>query len=174
MANEGHIIIKRKNRSEFQAEHNPMSVRRFFLPVDKGSSRPAFCYGKKSEFLKEDIDTMKKNLETGAVAPERKSEYKARLNNVEERYDQITESHENAKKIISENPDKWIERRNELAEKIKEGMPTRKDVKDRRVNPHANLRREKEGGLEKMKNEYRIISRALGEESNISFLQKDS
>lgn len=173
MANEGHIIIKRKNRSENHAEHNPMEVSRFFLPVDKGAARPAFCYSKKREFIKEEMQSMEKNLENGNVASDRRLEYKMRLKQVSDRVDQINESTENAKKIISENPDKWRERREELAQKIADGMPTRKDVKDKRVNPHANLRREKKEGLEKLKNEYRIISRALGEESNISFLQKD-
>lgn len=173
MANEGHIIIKRKDRSENQGRHDPMSIRRFFLPVDKGASKPAFCYAKKMEFLKEDADVMEKNLDNGNVAAERRLEYKARLAKVKARVDQVFESKENAKKIIAENPDKWRDRRKELAEKISAGMPSRKDVKDRRVNPHANLRREKQEGLEKMKQEYKIISRALGEESNVSFLQRD-
>ena len=95
----------------------------------------------------------------------------------------IFESFEIAKKAIESNKDGWKTRRDNLAERIAEMTPTRDDELKRRVNPHAVLRREKQGEkdqppLEKMKREYTVISRAFQaagefEEANHSFLQKD-
>ena len=51
-------------------------------------------------------------------------------------------------------------------------MHSRMDAEKRRVNPHRVANAEK-GGLGAMKKEYIVISRALGEESNVSFLQRD-
>ena len=175
MANEGHIIIKKGKggRKGNRNVGNPMGMRQFFMPVDKGSARPAFCYPKKKEYMEEEVRTMERNLESGNVAPERRMEYKMKLGQLSERLDLVKESCENAEKIVAKDPDAWKKRRDELAKEISDGMPTRDDVRKRRVNPHANLRREKQEGLEAKKNEYRIISRALGEESNVGFLQKD-
>lgn len=172
MANEGHIIVKGSKKGSHNPEQNPMDVRRFFTPVDKGSARPAFCHPKRKADFEEGIKSMEKKLEHDMVDSSRKMAQELNLKERKERLDQLNHNFENAKKIIAENPDAWAKRRKELAKEIKSGLPTRKDVREHRVNPFANLKREKEGGLEAKKREYTIISRAMAEESNTSFLQQ--
>jgi len=172
-ANAGHIIVKGSSRKGNVGGDNPRSIHRFFTAIDKGSARPAFCYPKKKEYFEEEVRRMEKTLASNMVHPERRMAYEHQLNEHKKRLDEIHESFDNAQKIVAEDPDGWAKRREELAEQIKEGVPSRKDVKERRVNPFANLRREKVEGLEDIKNEYRIISRAMGEESNVGFLQKE-
>ena len=152
---------------------NPKDVRRFYTDVDKGSDKPAFCKTQHMKFFKEETDGLRTALKTGMVEPTRRMKQERDLKKREAREQQHDGSMERAKKIIAEDPDGWRKRRSELAEKIADGMPSRKDVRLRRVNPHMNLRREKKEGLGEMKKEYIIISRAMGEESNTSFLQKD-
>lgn len=167
MANEGHIIVKGK-----RLDGRKFNMQRFYRPVDAGSAKPAFCYPRRRQDLQEEVDRMRRNLDEGNVAQTRKMKYKMQLKEREDRLDQINESFDNAKKVIDEDPDAWNAYRNELAEKISAGLPTREDERMRRVNPHRRLREEK-GGLESMKRQYVIVSRALGEESNTSFLQKE-
>ena len=171
--NAGHIIVK-GSKTKGEPEQNMKSVSRFFMPVDKGSAKPAFCYPKHRQDLKEEVRGMEKALEDGNVSSERKMKYKMDLKEKKTRLDEILESGANAKKIIAEDKDYWVKRRLACEELIAKGTPTRKDVKNRVVNPHAILRREKKEGLENIKREYQIISSAMGEESNVSFLQKDS
>ena len=66
-----------------------------------------------------------------------------------------------------------MKRRNDLGEEIAGTMPSRDDIRKRRVNPHKIIRQEK-GGFEEKKKEYIVISRLMGEDSNVSFLQRDS
>ena len=172
-ANAGHIIIKGDKRKG-EPERNPHSMRRFFMPIDKGSAKPAFCYGRRKRDLEEEVNGMERALEMGHVSSEKKIKYKRDLAEKHYRLEQIKECGENARKIVEEDKDYWVKRREKCAEAIRDATPSRKDVKQRVVNPHAVLRREKREGLEEIKREYQIISRALGEESNISFLQKDS
>jgi len=175
MANEGHIIIKKGG--------GRYSTKQFFSPVDKGSSRPAFCYPRRAEHLKEELNSMQRNLDRGMIGPERKMAYEQRKKQLEERVGEIDASFDKAKGIIEKNKDAWKARRDTLANEIREATPTREDVRTRRVNPHSVLRKEKIGDkgsapLEQKKREYTIISRAFQaagdyEESNHSFLQKD-
>jgi hypothetical protein len=175
LANETHIIVK-KGADRF-------ATKQFFRPVDKGSSKPAFCYPRRADALKEEHASMKRNLKRDMVSPERRMVYEQKMNQLGKRVKEIDESFDGAKKIIEKDKDAWKTRRENLAAKISEGTPTRDDVRKKKVNPHAVLRREKQGengqaSLEEMKREYTIISRgfqAAGdyEESNHSFLQKD-
>ena len=174
-ANDGHILVKKSG--------GRYGTSQFFKPVDKGSARPAFCYPKRAENLKEDLRKMEKTLEMGYVTPERKMAFELKTKEVRNRVAQIDESFDNAKKIIETSKDGWKTRLDNLGEEISKMTPTRKDVKDRRVNPHTVLRREKKGDkgsrpLEHIKRDYTIIARALqasGEdvESDHSYLQKD-
>ena len=178
MANEGHIIVKGGSKS--QGRYN---MGQFFRDVDKGSSKPAFCYPRRTDGLKEELSQMDRNIKEGVIDPERKMGYELKANKIRERVNLIDESFKNAKEIISKNPDAWKTRRDNLATEISERTPTRDDKEKRRVNPHGVLREEKVGTgdsrpLEDVKREYTIISRAFQargdyEESNHSFLQKD-
>jgi hypothetical protein len=151
---------------------HPEDYHVFFGPLDKGAAKPAFCYPERTRILKEEVRKMERNIEMGYISPERKLAYESRLKARRERLDAINENAANAHKIVTDNPDYWAKRRRELGKEIRAAMPSRKDVEKRRVNPHRVAKMEKEGLGEK-KREYIIISRALGEESNTSFLQRD-
>lgn len=148
------------------------NYRDFYGPLDKGAGKPAFCYPERVKLLKEEVQKMEKNLEMGFVSPERKLAYKSRLVQKTKRLDAIKEGESKAHKVLNENKDYWVDRRKELAEEIRAGMPSVKDVEKRRVNPYRVAKRE-QAGLGAMKREYIVVSRMLGEESNTSFLQRD-
>ena len=182
MANSGHIIIK-KSESDQPKQSPRWSTKRFFMDVDKGSAKPAFCYPRRSQGLVEELNQMERVIESGQLDGEHKMGYELKAKKLAQRVDLINESFRNAKEIIDKEPDAWKTRRDTLAAEIAERTPTRDDKRKRRVNPHAVLRDEKVGGpgkrpLEEVKREYTIISRAFqargdNEEANHSFLQKD-
>jgi hypothetical protein len=154
------------------------NYREFWGPHDKGAAKPAFCYPGRIQDLQEEVSKMERNLEMGWVSPERKMAYEMRLRQRKERLDSIKEHSERVQNIISKDKDWWVRRRSELGETIRNAMPRRKDIAQRRVNPFKVMKMEKEGiggkpSLGELKKEYIVISRALGEESNISFLERD-
>lgn len=151
---------------------HPEDYKTFWGPEDKGAAKPAFCYPQRIEALEEEVRSMERTLEIGTIAGNRKAGYQARLKTRKDRLDAIKENHERVQKIIAKDPDSWSKRRKALEREIKRALPTRKDVEKRRVNPYRVAKMEKEG-LGAMKKEYIVISRALGEESNTSFLQRD-
>jgi len=151
---------------------HPRDYQVFFGPLDKGAAKPAFCYPDRTEILEDEIRKMERALDMDFVSPERKMAFESKLKMRKTRLEGIREGAEKAQKIVAEDPDYWAKRRKELGRDIRNAMPSRKDVEKRRVNPHRVAKMEKEGLGEK-KREYIIISRALGEESNTSFLQKD-
>jgi hypothetical protein len=175
VANESHIIVK-KNSGKYRTSQ-------FFREVDKGSSKPAMCYPRRAEALKEEHASMKRNLDRDLVSPERRMIYEQKMNQLGGRVKEIDGSFDNAKKIINADKDGWKARRDELGKVIADQTPSRDDERKRRVNPHSTLRREKQGDgghapLEAIKKEYTVISRAFQaageyEEANHSFLQKD-
>ena len=168
MPNEGYIIIKSKDGQRHQK-----NFRQFYGEIDKGCAKPTFCYPKRKEDLQNDINRMERSIESGNVGPEHKMSYQLQLKGKQERMNQINESEENSKKLFKQDESAWIERRNKLKEEIAHGLPTREDVKKRHVNPHKIARMEKEGfGTKKL--EYQVLSRLMGEDSNVSFLQRDS
>ena len=158
-------------------------MKQFFRPVDKGSSKPAFCYPRRADALKEEHASMKRNLNRDMVSPERRMIYEQKMNQLGKRVEEIDASFKGASDIIKKDKDGWKSRRDDLAAKIRDKTPTRDDVRKRKVNPHAVLRREKIGengdpSLEEMKRDYTTISKAFQaygewEEANHSFLQKD-
>ena len=175
MAHEGHIIVKNKQKG--RPPKNPMAIHRFFTSVDKGSSRPAFCLPRHLESFKETTEQMERALEQGHITADRKMDFENKLKQHKDRLKELEENRENAAKIINEDLDKWAARREELAEKISGSMPSSTDVRKKRVNPFRNLKKEKDG-LEAMKQEYIIISKAMQAaghdvDSNISYLEKD-
>jgi hypothetical protein len=167
MANEGHIIVKNK-----RPDGRKINISRFFRPIDKGSAKPAFCYPHRRASLQDEVNRMEKILEGGHISSDRKMAFEIKLNERKERLDKINASFDGAEKVISEDKDAWAKYRQDLAKEISEGMPSRQDERERRVNPHRVLKNEKRG-LENKKRQYIIISRAMGEESNVSFLQKE-
>jgi hypothetical protein len=180
MANAGHIIIKKDKETKREGRYG---MGQFFNPVDKGSAKPAFCYPRRTAGLREELSQMERVLKEGQVDPERKMAFELKAKQISDRMEEIDDSFKNAKDIIDKDPDAWKTRRDNIAGEISDRMPTRDDVHKRRVNPHAVLRQDKEGGsgnrpLEELKREYTIISRAFQargdfEEANHSFLQKD-
>ena len=151
---------------------HPEDYKMFWGPEDKGAAKPAFCYPQRIETLEEEVRSMERTLEMGTIAGNRKPGYQARLKTRKDRLDAINENKERVQNIIAKDPDHWVKRRKQLEREIKSSLPSRKDVEKRRVNPYKVAKMEK-GGLGAMKNEYIVISRALGEESNTSFLQRD-
>jgi hypothetical protein len=183
MANEGHIFVKKAENERPPAAKGRWAMKQFYGEVDKGSAKPAFCYPKRAQSFKEELESMEKAVAEGRVDPERKMAYELQVKEHRARVDQINDSFENAKEIIDKNPDAWKSRRENLAKEIAERTPTADAVRKRRVNPHSVLRSEKQGSsgkrpLEDLKREYTIISRAFQargdyEEANHSYLQKD-
>ena len=181
MDNSGHIIVKKSENEKKNSGR--WGTKQFFSPVDKGSARPAFCYPRRTQGLKEELANMERNLKEGTVDPEQKMAYELKAKKIAQRVEEIEGSFDKAKEIIDKAPDSWKTRRDTLAEEIALRSPTREDKRKRRVNPHAILREEKVGGqgkrpLEEIKREYTIISRAFQargdyEESNSSFLERD-
>jgi len=185
MANEGFIFVKKaENEHKRPQTTGRWSTKQFFTPVDKGGTKPAFCYPKRAEHLQDEYKSRKRTLESGALdGQENKMAFELKTKAIGERLAEINGSFENAREIIDKAPDSWAKRRDTLKKEIEARLPTRDDVKKRRVNPHTNLRNEKQGmndqrPLEEVKREFTIISRALqarGEDANAnaSFLQKD-
>ena len=159
------IIVKDKEKSR------QMGYRQFIGEVSKGSARPAYCNPGGISKLKETIEDMKQNLEAGNVSPEQRMKYKMNLKKHEDRLTEINDEKDRGLKIIKEDPEYWGKRREQLEKEIKAETPSRKDVKDRLINPHTVLRNEMEGLREK-KLEYQIISPLLNEDSDISYLQR--
>jgi hypothetical protein len=151
---------------------NEKDYRNWWGPHDKGAAKPAFCYQRRVDNLREEVRSMERNLDMGYVSAERKMAYETRLKERKTRLDSIDAETSRVRKSLGKNKDYWVERRKELGEQIASAMPSRNDVEKRRVNPYKVAKMEKEG-LGDMKKEYIVISRALGEESNISFLERD-
>lgn len=168
MANEGYIFVPSKSGKSEVAT----SYRAFYGPLDKGSAKPSFCYPRRKEALVEEVEKMQKAIDNGYIAKEREMESKIQLRTKKKRLDDINAQEASAKKLFEENKDAWMKRRSELAEEISAATPTLKDVQKRRVNPFTTLKKEKTG-LEEKKREFIVLSRLAGEESNISFLQKE-
>jgi hypothetical protein len=177
LANEKFIHVPNKKSS------GRYGTSQFFKEIDKGSAKPAFCYPRRTQALKEEHASMKRNLDRDMVSPERRMAYEQKMNQLGKRVGEIDASFEAAKEIIEKSKDGWKTRRDNLAQKIADQTPTRDDERKKKVNPHAILRREKQGErgeepLEKSKRDYTIISRAFQasgeyEEANHSFLQRD-
>jgi hypothetical protein len=168
MANAGYIVVKQSGDEKGRR----VSYRDFYGPLDKGSAKPSFCYPKRKEALKEDISKMERVLESGHIAKDHEMDAKLTLKQKKERLKAIDAQEGEAAKLFKEHKDDWMKRRGELAEEIRMSMPTETDVKKRRVNPHKVLRNEKTG-LEDKKKEFIVLSRLAGEDSNVSFLQRD-
>lgn len=166
MANTGYIVIKDGDKGR------RCSYREFYGELDKGSNKPSFCYPKRKEALKEEIDRMERALDSGYIGKDREMQIKQDLQKRKERIEKINEQEEKAKKLFNENKDAWMKRREALAEEITGSMPSRDNVKKKTINPFSTLKKEK-GGLEEKKREYIVLSRLAEEESNVSFLQKD-
>jgi chromosome segregation ATPase len=162
----GYIIVKNGDKSRRS------TYREFYGSLDKGAAKPAFCYPKRIETLKEDIAKTERALEFGQIPKDREMETKVELRKKQERLDKIGEEGSAARKLFEENKDNWMKRRESLKEEISESIPSREAVQKRIVNPHTTLQKEK-GGLEDKKKEFIILSRLAGEESNVSFLQRD-
>ena len=169
MAHSGFIIIKKDG----DEKGHRATYRDFYGPLDKGSAKPSFCYPRRKEALQEEVDKMQKAIDNGYISKEREMESKIQLRTKKKRLDDINAQESAAKKLFEENKDSWMKRRDALAEEITAATPTMADVKKRRVNPFTTLKKEK-GGLEEKKREYIVLSRLAGEESNISFLQRET
>lgn len=151
----------------------PKSFRKaFYGELDKGAAKPTFCHPKRKQDMEEEVKKMKRVLDGGDISSEHKMSFELRLKEREGRLDKINESEERSRKNFEEDKDYWVKRRNELKETIRDAMPSRTDVKERRVNPHKVIKDEKEGGLGQVKTEFIVLSRLMGEDSNVSFLQR--
>lgn len=146
----------------------------FYGPMDKGSSKPSFCYPAQKEALKEEITSMEKAIKDGYVAETRIMKIKSDLRIKRDRLDKINAQEADAMKLFKENKDAIMKRREDLAVDIAQGMPSFKDIEKRRYNSHKIAENEKKKGLGKLKLEYQILSHLAEEESNTRFLQRDA
>jgi len=166
----GYIIIKGAGDGE---KVKKQGIKAFYGPLDKGSAKPSFCYPTQKEELRKEIDRMERSLSDGYVAENRRLKVRSDIKMKKERLDGIEAQEADARKLFKANEHACIERRNELAEIIKNRMPAAKDVEKKKVNPHRIYQDEKRGGFGKLKQEYQILSHLAGEESNTHFLQRD-
>jgi len=167
MANAGFIIIKGEGDKNKRATYKD-----FYGPLDKGSAKPSFGYPKRKEALKEEVEKMERVLDSGHIAKEHEMEARITLKTKKERLKAIDAQEGEASKLFNDNKDAWMKRRDALAEEIRESMPTQESVRKRKVNPFKVLQKEK-SGLEDKKKEFIVLSRLAGEDSNVSFLQKE-
>jgi len=150
----------------------PEDHKMFWGPLDKGANKPSFCYPDREQVLKNDVKDMEKNLAMGYVSQDRRLAFESTLKTKRERIEGLDANTQRVRNMVNDNKDAWAKRRTDIAKEIAAGMPSRKDVEKHRVNPHRVAKAEM-GGLGALKKEYIVISRALGEESNVSFLQRD-
>ena len=153
----------------------PKSYKRFYdsTGVDKGASKPIFCYPERKKRFEEETQGMRRLLDSGNINSEHKMSYELRVKEREKRLESMNSAEGKARESFEQDKDYWVKRRNDLGEEIAGTMPSRDDIRKRRVNPHKIIRQEK-GGFEEKKKEYIVISRLMGEDSNVSFLQRDS
>jgi hypothetical protein len=163
----GYILIKGEGDSKKRSTY-----RDFYGPLDKGSAKPSFCYPRRKEALKEEVSKIERVIQSGHVAKEHEMELQITLKTKKDRLKGLDAQEGEANKLFKENKDAWMKRREELATEISESMPKASDVRKRKVNPFKVLKAEK-SGLEDKKKEYIVLSRLAGEDSNVSFLQKD-
>lgn len=150
----------------------PEDHKMFWGPLDKGANKPSFCYPDREQVLKNEVADMERNLAMGYVSQDRRLAFESTLKAKKERIDGLAANTRRVRNMVNDNKDAWAKRRDELGKEIRNAMPSRKDVEKRRVNPHRVAKAEM-GGLGALKKEFIVISRALGEESNVSFLQRD-
>lgn len=177
-ANAGHIIIKGTSKGEHAKPTPPYGMAKFYTDTDRESTKPAFCYGQRKRFLQEEVDGMRRQIEMGLVDPAKRIAVEYEMRQKEQRLAEINESCDNARAVIEADPEGWLKKHRELGEEIAGRMPSRKDVRERRVNPRTVLKNEKAGGLEQKKRAYQVLGRALKEanieaESNVAFLERD-
>jgi len=176
---EAHKLAKGEGMKENEApaihvrEDEPLDYKVFYHDVDKGASKPSFCYPKQKENLSEDVRNLENMLDGGFVPSEKRLYFKQKMELKKKRLEKINESEQESRKTFERNKDKWMARRAELAEKIKEGTPSKQDYKDNRVSPWDVVRREKQQGLGEMKKEFIVLSRLAEEPSDIRFLQRE-
>ncbi len=159
------IIVKNKEKAR------EMGYKAFFGSVSKGSARPAFCNPGGIMRLQETVADMARNLEQGNVAPHQREQYKIALKKHEDRLTAINDEKTEAEKIYKADTEYWDKQVDQLEKEIKATTPSRKEIKDRMVNPHTILRTEQEG-LKEKKLAYQIIQGVRGGDSNISYLQR--
>jgi len=181
MANEGHIIVKGDKERDY---------RNFFSSVDKKhqddrnpivSNKPAFLYRNRVQNLKEEIERAQKALDEGLIPGTERAKYKMQLKMRADRLKAIEDGQVKAETYLKDDPDYWEKRRETLAKYIKEQTPSKQAVKERRVNPHQILKKEKTEGDEKLgvknfgeaKREFIVLSRILDSDSDIRALQKE-
>ena len=150
----------------------------FYGTHDKGSKFPAWTSPKRVEELSDQAKAYKEALDKNQVSSDMRPQVENKYKMISERLGSIVNSWDETQKFVNENEDKLNKRRKELAKEIGDLTPPRQMEKEHRVNPHTVLRREKEPDekgltLDDKKSEYILISRALGEESNVGFLQKE-
>lgn len=164
--------------------------RDFFRDHDKGSIRPAFCFPSAISNMREEYEKMEKLLKDpqGVEASHRPVlEQKAAM--MRDRLDSIDKQVSEVRKEIKADPDYWDTRRKELQEQIRDLTPSKSDRKLKRVSPWKINKMEKggEGGkakavklstgeeftLSEAKTEFQIISRAMGEDSDIRSIEKE-
>ncbi len=170
----GYIIIKCRSGGDSER----VSYRNFYGPADKGSRKPAFMYPKRRAALQEDVERIKDAIDEGYVTNERKASARIELKEKQDRLKQIDEATAVAQELFDNHKDVWMKRRENIAEELAARMPTRQDIKDKRVNPYRQLENEKLGNkklqpLEGIKIEYAVLSKLAGEDGLSLNLQRE-
>lgn len=163
------IIVKDKDKDKERLRR--MGVAAFMSSVSKGSARPAFCNPGGVERMKETVGDMRRNLDLGNVAPHQRKQYEVNLRKHEERLSAITDETNMAKEVYNADQEYYDKRVAELEKEIRRESHSKKDVNEKRINPHTILRAEQEG-LKEKKLEYQTLKRLRGESPDLTYVQK--
>lgn len=188
MANEGHIMIKSDGRRKSYREA-------FFHPKqdkDKRGGYAARPFWTRQRAVADLESRVKRNeqLLTGGFIQEGENRQKIaeRLREDKKQLDMVNEVKENVKKELETNGEFWQERRKGIKEFIGSMTPSDKVLHERMVSPHLIAKREKQELIEEfakqkdgsqatfqdVKLEYIGISRAMGEDSDLTHIRGTS
>ena len=109
------------------------------------SDYPAWYQGQHVEDLRESIAQQERSLEEGSVPPERRGQYRERLNQEKERLEQIESSKPKLAGIEKDTAHKF---RKEIGERISEAHYSRFHLEKGLVNAHEEARRMTEPCIE--------------------------
>ena len=160
------------------------------------SDYPAWYQEQHLEDLRESIAQQERSLEEGSVPPERRGQYKERLNQEKERLEQIETS---KPKLAGVEKDTAVKFRKEMGDKISDTLYRKSHIEKGVVNAHEEARRMTEPCIEvkgeaeaeilkecgariteggkvtrtEAEKAWKIVGKALGEEmTNVEILRK--
>lgn len=110
----------------------------YYADFDKGSSVPAWALNKQTEMLEDEVNSLDTQIEMGGVPSDEIYLAKETLNMKKDRLRQIKDS---KPKLTGTQLDTLVEKRNKLAEEIRESKFTEYQMEKGLADPHEEARR---------------------------------